>query len=190
MQEASDKMTISGGNTGDNSSSGGAVIYLAHSDIMSGNIIETNDHHDHLISRLRSKQQIGPRNMNNIIELSAYRNDGRLAEQERRVFAGMADELKASPLVGDVIIAETDEGEGWLAVMNHNDEMMAHIEKIRPAKWLVAFYWDEYPIIDKDAWADAPIPCMQELDGPVESLRETKFYADLLERVAGGLSYA
>nr|ANO58289.1 hypothetical protein [uncultured Alphaproteobacteria bacterium] len=117
----------------------------------------------------------------NVIDICLYLHEKRLSEQEASVFAGLAEQIRESSIVSDVIIGETDEGDTWLAVLNYYDEMMAHIEKVGTEEWLVVYY-PEHIMGFTDPDDFDPI-C---LSGPVEVLRE----ALPSTWTAGGLSYA
>ena len=106
----------------------------------------------------------------NVIDLSHYQYEQRLTEREQAVFAGMADELLRSPLVGDVILGETNELDGWLAVMNKQDEMFTHIEKLAHDRWLIVNHWDQHPTLDQNEFVDAPLPHYREFEGPIEEI--------------------
>jgi hypothetical protein len=193
MQGASKIMAENGGNTRDTGGSGNTVIYLAHLNSLSGHNLENDRDHHHLYSSgLRSKPNTRSKAMNfddteyaNVIDLSLYRHPQRLTEHEESVFSGMAEELQEGTLVSEVVIGETDEGDTWLGVMNHYHEMMMHFEKISTEKWLYVFY-PEHCNGDPDGWST----CVQELDGPVEVLRELSNYRTMCFPDGEGLSYA
>jgi len=186
-------MTKNGENTGDNSKSGADVIYMAHLNSLSDYSLETNRDRHHLYSREpRSKPTTRSKAMTfddteyeNVIDISLYRHAQRLTEHEESVFAGMAEELREGVMVSEVVIGETDEGDQWVGVMNHQHEMMMHFEKISPEKWLYVSY-PEHMNIDPDLWPTR----VQEVDGPVEELRELSNYQSMCFGLEEGSSYA
>ena len=131
----------------------------------------------------------------NVIDFSQFRHEQRLTEREQAIFAGIAVELLDVSVVGDVIIGESDEGDGWLAVMNQQDEMFMHIEKLAHDRWLIAIYWNQHPTLEMvercDADVDAaPIPRCVEFVGPIEEIRnEESFLVILLLSDQEGLTY-